>query len=497
MKPLHPPHLLHLLHLLHWGDRGRSSRGLTGPWARRLAVAATGCVVVAAGVSLGACFESGPLGARPAGGDALGDTALPVADVPAPRDHGGQPPADGGAGADAAPRDGDGDGDGGAGPDAATDGGGGPACLTDEECAQPPGGDLCAGAVRCLDYECQVDPATVVSCPPTGDPCHVASCDPATGACVVETVCTCEPMGTLGCLMPASFSVFDPGATSVMDGYACGPPGGDGPEHTWRFSVPETQQVRITASGAGEGLWVVGFDGQACHAGSCVAGGAEAVAFQAVGGYQYAIVVEHGAAAAGVVELQAKCGVTIETECGDGLDDDGNGATDCDDPACAGKGTCPQAWETVCDDGLDEDANGATDCEDEACALAPVCLQTCEPGVAVYCGFHQYSIPTGGGKANATDYACGGVTAPGKEIVYTYTAQTTDVVQVTLATSQPGVALYLLREEGHGCTPKACIDHDYQKVFIAPAAVGETYYLVVDAPEGVTANVDLLVDCLP
>jgi hypothetical protein len=53
-----------------------------------------------------------------------------------------------------------------------------------------------------------------------------------------------------------------------------------------------------------------------------------------------------------------------EAACGDGLDNDGDGATDCRDPDCDG---APGCVETACGDGLDDDGDGATDCGDADC----------------------------------------------------------------------------------------------------------------------------------
>jgi len=72
-----------------------------------------------------------------------------------------------------------------------------------------------------------------------------------------------------------------------------------------------------------------------------------------------------------------------ETACGDGADNDGDGATDCDDMDCAGRGcgangrecrggscVCPGGSppETTCGDGVDGDCDGDRDCADSDCA---------------------------------------------------------------------------------------------------------------------------------
>ena len=75
-----------------------------------------------------------------------------------------------------------------------------------------------------------------------------------------------------------------------------------------------------------------------------------------------------------------------ETVCDDGIDNDGNGYTDCDDwdceddPACGGSGGSADG-ETVCDDGIDNDGNGYTDCADHDCAEDPACPEDCSDGI--------------------------------------------------------------------------------------------------------------------
>jgi hypothetical protein len=56
----------------------------------------------------------------------------------------------------------------------------------------------------------------------------------------------------------------------------------------------------------------------------------------------------------------------VESDCCNGLDDDGDGDVDFDDSDCDG---APPCTETICDDGLDDDGDGDTDCEDADCAF--------------------------------------------------------------------------------------------------------------------------------
>lgn len=61
--------------------------------------------------------------------------------------------------------------------------------------------------------------------------------------------------------------------------------------------------------------------------------------------------------------------------CSDGVDNDNNGAIDCEDAVCADQEVCMS-----CVDGVDNDNDGNTDCDDESCESAEVC-GSCEDGV--------------------------------------------------------------------------------------------------------------------
>ena len=75
---------------------------------------------------------------------------------------------------------------------------------------------------------------------------------------------------------------------------------------------------------------------------------------------------------------QAACAIGTEkpareTSCQDGRDEDGDGATDCQDPDCAGFAACGSPTETNCTDNVDNDGDGSTDCTDSDCANDPAC----------------------------------------------------------------------------------------------------------------------------
>jgi hypothetical protein len=103
-------------------------------------------------------------------------------------------------------------------------------------------------------------------------------------------------------------------------------------------------------------------------------------------------------------------GMKTETNCGDGMDNDGDGLTDCADPDCSGiacgmngltcttsacrclvDGGTVQMMESICNDGLDNDCNGLTDCQESACVG-----QVCGTAGQV-CGDAGTCLCTGGG----------------------------------------------------------------------------------------------------
>ena len=60
------------------------------------------------------------------------------------------------------------------------------------------------------------------------------------------------------------------------------------------------------------------------------------------------------------------CPLVAETACSDGLDDDEDGDTDCDDSDCYQGANCPGNED--CGDNVDNDGDGATDCDDWDCS---------------------------------------------------------------------------------------------------------------------------------
>ncbi len=74
--------------------------------------------------------------------------------------------------------------------------------------------------------------------------------------------------------------------------------------------------------------------------------------------------------------------------CADGFDNDGDGATDCDDTECFGQTGC--TTELNCSDGNDNDGDTLVDCDDDDCATFIACLggDSCADALPVTLPFH-------------------------------------------------------------------------------------------------------------
>jgi beta-glucanase (GH16 family) len=95
------------------------------------------------------------------------------------------------------------------------------------------------------------------------------------------------------------------------------------------------------------------------------------------------------------------CQIPAKSEagaCTDGFNNDefgwnGDITTDCEDsdcfgldPACQGATPVPTPAVEICDDGIDNDLNGFTDCDDMACSASPLCGSWWNPSCSAYAG---------------------------------------------------------------------------------------------------------------
>ena len=75
------------------------------------------------------------------------------------------------------------------------------------------------------------------------------------------------------------------------------------------------------------------------------------------------------------------CGAALppfEIDCDNGIDDDGDGLIDCEDPDCLNSNTC---LVEICNNGIDDDGDGFIDCADAECQQITTCVEICDNGV--------------------------------------------------------------------------------------------------------------------
>ena len=68
----------------------------------------------------------------------------------------------------------------------------------------------------------------------------------------------------------------------------------------------------------------------------------------------------------------------IEFECNNGIDDDGDGLADCQDPDCINSNKC---LIEICNNGIDDDNDGYIDCSDSECFYLDACFEICDNGI--------------------------------------------------------------------------------------------------------------------
>jgi hypothetical protein len=78
----------------------------------------------------------------------------------------------------------------------------------------------------------------------------------------------------------------------------------------------------------------------------------------------------------------ASCQTTAIEICGDNIDNDDNGLIDCNDPVCIGANGCESPVAEICNDNFDNNGDGLLDCRDPLCSTAIYCLdEHCDDGI--------------------------------------------------------------------------------------------------------------------
>ncbi|MBD91222.1 MAG: hypothetical protein CL940_12890 [Deltaproteobacteria bacterium] len=283
----------------------------------------------------------------------------------------------------------------------------------------------------CVDGVCVADGDPAAACPTPDDPCVTATCDPGSGACAEEAVAEFAPCddGSLCTVNEQCFNgecvgnnlgdvegakstdyftdsdvyyidLEDIGTTDKLDGYACSEEGMNhsGSEfsievaHTYDFtdvSILVGLELQNAADVGSEyvDIAVLSKIPGTCWPDACLFGawmddqGRVDLALPVEEPNQtWTLVVDGRDGYEGPVRMAVSYwdSPVVESFCGNGEDDDGDGNVDCEDSDCFDSDLC--GTETICDDGADNDADGFDDCSDVDCMDQPICLpeQDCE-----------------------------------------------------------------------------------------------------------------------
>lgn len=287
---------------------------------------------------------------------------------------------------------------------------------------------------------------------------------------------------------------------------ACGDDSNGGPGTTTTGSGGDGQGGTGATGGGGSGGGALAADGAACTGDGECAGGfcATEVDQGAPSGYCLGVCqLADGDCAGGGVCVDVGNGDGTGTcydgcgqasDCRDGYDcvDPGFGTMVCF-PACTDNAQCPTvgycdanqgfciAPELVCDDGADDDGDGATDCEDSDCAA------TCTPLIDAACtGAIAAQATNNGDTTNGTSLFAGSCTGGGaKEQVYSFTPGVAGEVGTLTITLQSATdqGLYVRTTCGDASTQSACRD-------VEVGGTDEVLTMVVNGGEAITIFVD-------
>jgi hypothetical protein len=270
-----------------------------------------------------------------------------------------------------------------------------PDCADDEACV---GFEICDndidddrdGRIDCDDFDCAAFPgcsSRVEDCSNGLDDDQDGRIDCADFDCFDDVACITPPEcpgDDLGSALGNIASGDTTGASNDLSGF-CG--GGGAPERTFSWRAPSDGTFRFTTEGSTLDtvlyLRLDGCEGPEFACDDNGLGRQSNILADLAEGSEVIIVVDGAGRLSGAFGLSV-LSVDASDEfgrCDDGIDNDGDGRTDCADEDCLGDTAC---FDTeICFDGIDNDDDGAIDCRDTDCAGDINCLrpENCENGL--------------------------------------------------------------------------------------------------------------------
>jgi hypothetical protein len=253
--------------------------------------------------------------------------------------------------------------------------------------------------------------------------------------------------------------------TDVIDSYSCIGWDESGPEVAWEFTAPIDGQVSVSIEyDAAEGDLDLFVLEDQCAGNRCIQHGDESLTFAATSGTTYFFVIDGRNGDHGGYTLRIYCELEEGRACVTGVDEDGDGQTDCDDPDCDGTNWCPASGE---------------------------CYTFDSP---VGCGEEVSGTTLDWGSTDIVDtYACTGNALAGPENAKLYTAGGGGSATATITSDSTGGQFEILVLEDT-CDGTSCLSHGTDSATFT-AQDGHDYYIVIDAPEGITGSYTVQLDC--
>jgi hypothetical protein len=149
--------------------------------------------------------------------------------------------------------------------------------------------------------------------------------------------------------------------------------------------------------------------------------------------------------------------ICTETLCGNSIDDDGDGTTDCADTDCAADAYCLP--ETSCTDGLDNDGDTLTDCYDPGCTPTAACTITGNDACA-----SEHALPNDptvrrtGSIATLTHTTSGTCGGSGRDAVFSFTLTARSTVVLSTQGTTYDTVLYVRAADCATGTQAGCND---------------------------------------
>jgi hypothetical protein len=292
--------------------------------------------------------------------------------------------------------------------------------------------------------------------------------------CVGSGACPepkCEPVWTIGCGVTDFGTNYGIGGTDAIVNYHSIPENKGcldnqwdytGPEFAYRFDAPGdfNVTVRLLGESAQTDLLILQDQGGGCDPTDCIAWGLKKVTFPAKAGESYYFVIDGYALAQGAFAIEVECPAYVETQCHDGLDNDLDVLTDCEDPDCYG---------------------------------AVACVGYCKPAKTVGCGFAEAFANFGWGSTDAVEeYECAQWVYNGPEMAYRFKAPFDTEVNVSLALENASTDILVV--EGFLCDPSHCIAHGLDHVDFE-AKEGKEYNIIVDGYQGALGTYKMDIGC--